>query len=245
MPGSVAPRGPRRTAGSQTVETRITTCVSVICSTRTTRPPTWVCPPTGTITVCPATSTCAMSASTRTSRAVTPSTDTSVAPERGNVTVHPSTPHEVLPPPPHPVSAPTATAIASSGARRARGAVTPTEHRRRGSRRPRVGMGPGVLGAALEAQRLLLHHRRRLSRTGAALVAVPQRVPDLVVHDVLPVAGEVVGVLVGAVDPAVEGEHGAGAVAARQRAVGAGCSAEPGAGAGAREHDRDRGVPVR
>ena len=85
-----------------------------------------------------------------------PIVDTSAAPERGNVTVHPSTPHEVLPPPPHPVSAPTATASASSGARRARGVVTPAEHRRRASRRGRIGMGPGVLRAALEAERLLL-----------------------------------------------------------------------------------------
>src|SRR5690348_5005011 len=77
-----------------------------------------------------------------------------------------------------------------------------------------AGVRPGVLDAAVQAQRLLLHHRGRPTRARARFVAAPERVPDLVVDEVLPVAGEVVGVLVGARDPAREREHGTRAAAA-------------------------------
>ncbi len=58
--------------------------------------------------------------------------------------------------------------------------------RTRGDRgRAESGIGPGVLGAALEAEGLLLHHRGELAGAGARLVTVAQRVADLVVDHVL------------------------------------------------------------
>ena len=222
LPGAAAP-------GSQ-AEIRTTTCWSVTSCTRTTKPPTSVCPPTGTITVWPATSICAMSASTRTSRAITPSTDTSAEPDRGERDRAAVRAARRVPSP----------AAAGEGAPREdqgedgdggaaaqarEQGVHPADGKGRAAVQPvtvtarRPGYGHEFWVQPLRPERLLLHHRRGLPRAGAPLVAVPQRVADLVVDDVLAVAGDVVGVLVGRVDPAVEGQHGARAVAARERAV--------------------------
>ena len=53
--------------------------------------------------------------------------------------------------------------------------------------RPGSGVGPGVLHAAVEPERLLQHHRGELSGPGTVHVAVAERVPDLVVDDVVAV----------------------------------------------------------
>src|SRR3954452_18046247 len=52
-----------------------------------------------------------------------------------------------------------------------------------------LGVRPGILHAAVQAQRLLLHHRRDRAVARALLVAVAEGVPHLVVDHVEPVGG--------------------------------------------------------
>src|SRR3954453_6192699 len=77
-----------------------------------------------------------------------------------------------------------------------------------------VGEGPGVLGAAVEPQRLLLHDRGALPGSRTRLVPVAQDVADLVVDDVEPVGGDVALVVGDGGGPAGEVDDGAVAVPA-------------------------------
>src|SRR5680860_1113864 len=115
-----------------------------------------------------------------------------------------------------PAAAPTSRCPAAAGAASTDGPPPSSAPRR--SRRAVSRVRPGVADAAIEAEGLLHHHRRQLAGARAVDMPVPERVPDLVVDDVLPVPGQVVVVVVGAVDPPVEGDHRLVTTAARQRA---------------------------
>src|SRR3954452_23067061 len=85
----------------------------------------------------------------------------------------------------------------------------------------RLGIGPGVLDAAVQAQGLLLHDRGDRAVPGAQIVAVPQGMPDLVVDHVEAVGGDVAGVVRDGGLPPGEVDDGALAVAAGGVAPGA------------------------
>src|SRR4051794_2516233 len=130
----------------------------------------------------------------------------------------------------------------ASGARLSRG----TARGRGAVRRTAVsGMGPGVLRAALEPEGLLLHDGGELAGTGARLVAVAEGVADLVVHDVVPVGGDVALVVRDGGRPAGQVDDGAVAVPAGGVAAGAHAGAVALHAAGADKGHLEREVPGR
>src|SRR5919107_516903 len=104
-------------------------------------------------------------------------------------------------------------------------------------------VGPGVLGAALEPERLLLHDGGRPAATGARLVAVAEGVTHLVVDHVVPVGGDVALVVGDGGRPAGQVDDGAVAVPAGGVAAGAHARAVPLHVAGADQGHPEREVP--
>src|SRR4051812_1897763 len=86
---------------------------------------------------------------------------------------------------------------------------------------PSLRVRPRILHAAVEPQRLLLHDGSDLALARAQLVAVAQRVPDLVVDHVEPVGRDVALVVGDGGLPAGEVDDRALAVAAGRVAAGA------------------------
>ena len=96
---------------------------------------------------------------------------------------------------------------------------------------------PGTRPAAAYADRLLHHHRRPLAGARARDVTTPERVTDLVVHDVGAVPVESPSVGIGAVHPAPQVDHHSAIVVAREPPAGKSRRAQGVGEPRAREHD--------